>query len=83
MAQVSRPNVESHVKGFLKAAKSATTEMPVDQARATYTYATTVGDKPALSGTEVIEKTINDDGLAVCLHITSCADDKTGRAINN
>lgn len=67
------PHVESHVKGFLKAVNAATTipvsEMPLEQARATYTYATTVGDKPDLSGTEVIEKTIREDGLSVSLHI--------------
>ena len=73
MAQVSDPGVESHVKGFLKAVNAATTtpvsEMPIDRARATYTYATTVGEKPDLSGTEVIEKTIKEDGLTVTLHI--------------
>ncbi|WP_426671232.1 alpha/beta hydrolase [Mucilaginibacter sp. McL0603] len=73
VAQVSDPAVESHVQGFLKAVNAATTtpvyEMPVDQARATYTYATTVGEKPDLSGTEVIEKTIKEDSLAVSLHI--------------
>jgi len=73
MAQVSDPGVESHIKGFLKAVNAATTtpvsEMPMDQARATYTYATTVGEKPDLSGTEVIEKTIKEDGLVVNLHI--------------
>jgi acetyl esterase len=67
------PHVESHVRGFLKAVNSATTtpvsEMPVEQARGTYTYATTVGDKPDLSGTEVIEKTIKEDGISVNLHI--------------
>jgi acetyl esterase len=72
-AQVSDPGVESHVKGFLKAVNAATTtpvsEMPIDQARATYTYATTVGENPDLSGTEVIEKTIKEDGLTVNLHI--------------
>jgi acetyl esterase len=73
LAQVSDPGVESHVKGFLKAVNAATTtpvsEMPLDQARATYTYATTVGEKPDLSGTEVIEKTISEDGLTINLHI--------------
>jgi acetyl esterase len=73
VAQVSDPGVESHVKGFLKAVNAATTtpvsEMPVDRARGTYTYATTVGEKPDLSGTEVIEKTIKEDGLTVSLHI--------------
>jgi acetyl esterase len=73
VAQVSDPGVESHVKGFLKAVNAATTtpvsEMPFDQARATYTYATTVGEKPDLSGTEVLEKTIKEDGLTVSLHI--------------
>jgi len=77
MAQVSDPTtdpgVESHVKGFLKAVNAATTlavsEMPIDQARGTYTYATTVGEKPDLSGIEVAEKTIQEDGLSVRLHI--------------
>lgn len=66
-------HVESHVKSFLKAVNSATTipvsEMPLEQARGTYTYATTVGDKPDLSGIEVIEKTIQEDGLKINLHI--------------
>lgn len=73
MAQESDSGVESHVQGYLKAVNAATTtpvsEMPVDQARATYTYATTVGEKPDLSGTEVTEKTIKEDGLSVNLHI--------------
>jgi acetyl esterase len=73
IAQVNDAGVESHVKGFLKAVNAATTtpvsEMPVDQARGTYTYATTVGEKPDLSETEVIEKTIREDGLTVNLHI--------------
>ncbi|XZF12424.1 alpha/beta hydrolase [Chitinophagaceae bacterium MMS25-I14] len=76
-AQVSDPTtdpgVESHVKGFLKAVNAATTipvsEMPLEQARGTYVYATTVGEKPDLSGTEVTEKTILEDGLSVKLHI--------------
>lgn len=70
---INNPRVESHVKGFLKAVNSATTipvsKMPVEQARATYTYATTVGDKPDLSGIEVIEKNIKEDGLSINLHI--------------
>ncbi len=69
----SNPHVESHVKGFLKAVNSSTTipvsEMPVEQARATYIYATTIGDKPDLSGIEVIERNIREDGLSVNLHI--------------
>lgn len=70
---VSNPNVESHVKGFLKAVNAATTtpvsKMPLEQARGTYTYATTVGDKPDLSGIEVTERTIQQDGLGVHVHI--------------
>ena len=77
MAQVTDPTtdpgIESHVKGYLKAVNAATpmpvSEMPIEQARGTYAYATTVGDKPDLSGIEVIEKTITEDGLSVKLHI--------------
>jgi len=48
----------------LKAVNATTTipvsEMPIDQTRDTYTYATIVSGKPDLSGTEVIEKTIKE-----------------------
>jgi acetyl esterase len=67
------PAVESHVRGFLKAANAAVTtpiyQMPIDQARDTYTFATTVGDKPDLSGTEVVERQIHEDSLRVTLFI--------------
>jgi len=43
--------------------------MPINQARGTYTYATTVANKPDLSGAGVIEKNIHEDGLSVNLHI--------------
>lgn len=65
------PAIETHVKEYLKVLNAATTipvsEMPVEQARGTYSYATTVGDKPDFSGIEVIEKTIKEDGLNVKL----------------
>lgn len=67
------PAIESHVKGFLQAANAATPmpvdQMPLEQARGTYTYATTVGDAPDLSGTEVSEKTIAQDGVNIKIHI--------------
>lgn len=77
MAQITDPandpGIESHVKGFLKTVNAATTipvaDMPLEQARATYAYATTVGDKPDLSGIEEIEKTISADGLTIKLHV--------------
>jgi acetyl esterase len=65
--------LESHVKGFLKAVNDATpidiSEIPIENARGTYSYATTVGDKPDLSGIDEIEKTIQEDGLSVKIHI--------------
>lgn len=67
------PIVESHVKQFLKAVNDETPmpveQMPVDKARETYTYATSVGDQPDQTGIEVSEKTIEEDGLKVKLHI--------------
>jgi acetyl esterase len=68
------PGIESHVKEFLKAVNAATVkmsvaDMPLEQARGTYKFSTTAGDKPELLGTEVMEKTINQDGLSVNLHI--------------
>ncbi|BAV05054.1 Acetyl esterase/lipase [Filimonas lacunae] len=84
MAQVidpaKDPNVESHVKGFLKAVNAATPmpveQMPIDKARATYAYATSVGDKPDISGVEITEKMIQEDGLSVKLHIVRPANVK-------
>ncbi|WP_367331073.1 alpha/beta hydrolase [Sphingobacterium multivorum] len=67
------PKIESHVKGFLKAANEATPmpveQMPVENARQTYAYATSVGGNPDLSGVEITEKVIQQDGLNVKLHI--------------
>jgi acetyl esterase len=67
------PGLESHVKGFLKAVNDATpidiSEIPLEEARGVYSYATTLGDKPDLSGIDEIEKTIQEDGLSVKLHI--------------
>jgi Esterase/lipase len=67
------PNIESHVRGFLKAVNEATPmpveQMTVENARQTYAYATSVGNNPDLSGTEVTEKTIQQDGLNIKLHI--------------
>jgi len=67
------PGIETHVKGYLKAINSASTipvsKMPLEQARQTYSYVTTLGDKPDLSGVEVTEKAIKQDGLTVNLHI--------------
>src|SRR5476651_1080340 len=63
------PGLESHVKGFVKAVDDATpvdiSEIPIEKARGTYSYATTLGDKPDLSGIDEIEKTIQEDGLSV------------------
>jgi acetyl esterase len=65
--------VDNHVKGFLKAVNDATpvdiSEIPLEEARGVYSYATTVGDKPDLSGIDEMEKTIIEDGLSVKLHI--------------
>jgi acetyl esterase len=67
------PNVDNHVKGFLKAVNDATpvdiSEIPLEEARGVYSYATTVGDKPDLSGIDEMGKTIIEDGLSVKLHI--------------
>jgi acetyl esterase/lipase len=65
--------LDSHVKGFLKAVNDATpidiSEIPIEEARGIYSYATTVGDKPDLSGIDEIEKIVQEDGLSVKLHI--------------
>lgn len=70
---ITDPGIESHVKGYQKAVNAATTmpvsAMPLEQARQTYAYATTVGNKADLSGIEEIEKDIKQDGLTVKLHI--------------
>ncbi len=67
------PGLESHVKGFVKAVDAATpvdiSEIPLEKARGVYSYATTVGDKPDLSGIDEIEKTIQEGGLSVNIHI--------------
>jgi len=67
------PGIESHVKEYLKAVNAATpipvSQMSTEQARGTYAYATTVGNKPELTGTEVSEKTITEEGLSIQLHI--------------
>jgi acetyl esterase/lipase len=67
------PNIEVHVRGYLKAVNAAlktpVSQMPVDQARGTYDYATSVGDKPDLSGIEESEKTITLDGRPIILNI--------------
>jgi acetyl esterase len=66
-------NIEVHVRGYLKAVNAAlktpVSQMPVDQARGTYDYATSVGDKPDLSGIEESEKTITLDGRSIILNI--------------
>jgi len=66
-------NVDSHVRGFLKAVNDATpmdiSEMPLEEARGVYSYATTVGGKPDLSGIDEMEKVIQEDGLSVKIHI--------------
>lgn len=85
MAQTSDPtidpHIESHVKEFLKAVNAATPmpaeQLPVAKARETYAYATTVGDKPDLSGIEESEKTIQQDGITVTLHIVRPANIKS------
>jgi acetyl esterase len=65
--------VDSHVKNFLKAVNEATpvdiSEIPLEEARRIYSYATTVGDLPDLSGIDEAEKFIDEDGLRVKLHI--------------
>ncbi len=70
---IKDPKIESHVKGFLQAVNAATPmpveQMPVDKARETYAYATSVGDRPDISGIEITEKTIQEDGLSIKLHI--------------
>jgi acetyl esterase len=70
---VMDPNIEVHVRGYLKVVNAALTtpvsQMPVDQARGTYDYATSVGDKPDLSGIEESEKTITLDGRPITLNI--------------
>lgn len=67
------PNIESHVKGFLKSVNDATPmpveQMPVEKARQTYAYATSVGGNADLSGIEVTEKTVQQDGLSIKLYI--------------
>jgi acetyl esterase len=67
------PGLESHVKGFIKAVNDATptdiSEIPLEKARGIYSFATTVGDKPDLSGIDEIEKTIEENGLSVKIHI--------------
>jgi len=66
-------NVDSHVKGFLKAVNDATpidiSEIPLEEARGVYSYATTVGGKPDLSGIDEMERVIQEDGLSVKIHI--------------
>jgi hypothetical protein len=66
-------NIEVHVRGYLKAVNAAlktpVSQMPVDQARGTYDYATSVGDKPDLAGIEESEKTITLDGRSIILNI--------------
>jgi acetyl esterase/lipase len=70
---ITDPAVEIHVRGFLKAVNDATptdiSEIPLEEARSVYSYATTVGDKPDLSGIDEIEKTIQESGLSVRLRI--------------
>lgn len=77
---INDPSIESHVRGYLKVLNEATiipvSEMPVEQARATYAYATTVGNKPDQSGVEVIEKTIIQDKTTVKIHIVRPTDAK-------
>jgi len=67
------PKLETHVRGFVKAVNDATpvdiSEIPLDEARGVYSYATTVGDAPDLSGIDEIEKTIQQDGFSVKIHI--------------
>src|SRR5690242_10652375 len=85
MAQVIDPaadtGIESHVKGFLQAVNAATPmpveRMPVEQARGTYAYATTVGEKPDLSGVEITEQAVEQDGISVKLHFVRPAGVKT------
>ena len=67
------PFLDSHVRGFLKSVNDATpidvSELSIEEARAIYQYATTVGDKPDLSGIDEIEKTIQEEGYSVKLRI--------------
>jgi acetyl esterase len=65
--------LDSHVRGFLKAVNDATprdiSEIPLEEARGIYSYATTTGDKPDLSGIDEVEKTIHEGGYSVKLRI--------------
>ena len=67
------PAIASQVKDYLQAVNAKTpvpvSEMPVEQARQTYAFATTVGDNPNLSGIEETVKEIQQDGLTIKLHI--------------